>query len=349
MFLGKQPIIGDGVFSMKKVLTISVAAYNAENCIQKCLESLTDNAVVEDLDIIVVDDGSTDDTYKVVESYVNRFPASIRLISKKNGGHGSTINASILKAKGKYYKVVDADDWVDKDGIEKLVGYLKHSEVDLVLNPFHEVRIQNCDAVDVKKVYPFSQNVQLDTELNMETDGVISLYMHAMTLKTNILQKMGPIIDENCFYVDMEYTIFPVLDIHSYVCLDYFVYQYLLGTEEQSMSLKNMVKRREQHLKVIERIMAFYLQYSEKLSDRKKQIVVNRIKYAIITQYAIYFSMGTTTSAKSEIKEFDRWLKDSSSELYKGYKGKLMIMVKLNRATGFLLFPFVSWVRTKFR
>lgn len=92
----------------------------------------------------------------------------------------------------------------------------------------------------------FEEVVKLDTEY-IEKSNII-VYMHSTTFKKEVIKRMGPIIDENCFYVDLEYTIFPLYYIKNFVCLDYIVYQYLLGTDEQSMNIKNMIKRRNQHL-----------------------------------------------------------------------------------------------------
>ena len=98
---------------MEKILTISIAAYNAEKDIARCLDSLIATGIIEKLDVVIVNDGSVDQTAEIANSYVKKYVNSIRLINKQNGGHGSTINASIKVAKGKYYKILDSDDWVE--------------------------------------------------------------------------------------------------------------------------------------------------------------------------------------------------------------------------------------------
>ena len=126
---------------MEKILTISIAAYNAEKYISKCLDSLLNTRVRDQLEIIIVNDGSTDDTLIIAQRYYVNYPNIIKIIDKENGGHGSTINASIKEATGKYYKIIDSDDWVDENGLEKLVDYLSYHNVDMVLNPFNEVYV----------------------------------------------------------------------------------------------------------------------------------------------------------------------------------------------------------------
>ena len=237
---------------MEKILTISIAAYNAESDISRCLDSLINSGVLEKLDVVVVNDGSKDQTSKIVKEYVEKYKDSIHMIDKENGGHGSTINSSIKVAEGKYYKILDSDDWVDSNNLAKLVCYLEANNVDLVLNPYHEVAYSDHS---VKKMVEMERN-QLEYEIKYDIKKLSEkcvLFMHSLTFKTDVIKKMGSIIDEHCFYVDMEYSIFPMLYVRNFVYLDYSVYQYLLGSQTQSMNIQNMIKRREQHLKVIKR------------------------------------------------------------------------------------------------
>ena len=145
---------------MNKVLSISVAAYNAAQDLSRCLDSLVNTSVADFLDIIVVNDGSKDETLALARSYEQRYPDIIRVIDKENGGHGSTINASIPEAMGKYYKIVDSDDWVDKEGLERLVHALMETEADLVLNPFHIIDAQT--GKQKTTVYPYRDNAELN-------------------------------------------------------------------------------------------------------------------------------------------------------------------------------------------
>ena len=96
-----------------KVLTIAVAAYNVAPYIAQCLDSFVDEKLLPALDIVVIDDGSTDATAHIVKKYINRFPESFRLVSQENGGYGAAVNHALALAQGEYFKTVDGDDWVD--------------------------------------------------------------------------------------------------------------------------------------------------------------------------------------------------------------------------------------------
>ena len=312
------------------------AAYNAEKDIARCLDSLVRSRILKQLDIIIINDGSIDGTENAARKYVEKYPGSIRLVNKSNGGHGSTINASIQLAAGKYYKILDSDDWVDSENLERLVKYLGENEIDMVLNPYCEVSFSNHKSVKLMNPNGAGIGCEVKHELN-ELDSSIILYMHSLTFKTQIIKKMGAIIDENCFYVDMEYSIFPLLYVRSFSCLSYPVYQYLIGSQNQSMNMENMIKRREQHLRVIKRLMRYYSENREQLHPLVRDIIVLRIKYAVYQQYKIYLHMVPEEGCV-EVKKFDAWLKKKNEEIYNGPKGRLMMFIRFNRKTNYRMF-----------
>lgn len=320
---------------MEKILSISIAAYNAEKDIANCLDSLIYSNVWKQLDIIVVNDGSKDHTAEIVQNYIEKYGQSIRLVNKENGGHGSTINTSIKYACGKYYKILDSDDWVNSENLSRLVEFLEKTNADMVLNPYDEIAYDT--RRKIRQLNPCENNVSFEEIHRLDELDKTVLYMHSLTFRREIIQKMGPIIDENCFYVDMEYCIFPLLYVDSFACLDYPVYQYLLGSQTQSMNMINMINRRNQHLKVIRRLVDFYNKYVNDLDVKVKENIALRVKYAIYNQYVIYLNMIPREAVK-EIREFDGWLKKQSRELYDGPEGRVMRYIKINRKFGYALF-----------
>lgn len=329
---------------MDKTLTISIAAYNAENDLARCLDSMVAIESADDLEIIVVNDGSKDNTLRIAQSYQKKHPQIIKIIDKKNGGHGSTINASIKIAQGKYFKIVDADDWVDKNGLEKLITYLKSHDADLVFNPYYEI-----DAESLKRknlVYPSNKNENFGKIFSIEAIKDTIIYMHSITFKTSVIKKMGSVITENCFYVDMEYTIFPMLYVHDFVYLDFPVYEYLLGTLTQSMNMQNMIKRRDQHLKVTKRITEFYCNNQNAMSENLRKIILRRIRYAVLNQYSIYLNMNSK-EGKREVVQFDKWLKEKNTDIYQGAEGKTMQWIRLSRKMDFFGFSIGQLIFSK--
>ena len=106
----------------QKILTVSIAAYNVSKYLDEALEPFTNSVYKDELEILIVDDGSKDDTAEIAKKYEERYPNTFKLVTKENGGWGSTLNKGIEIGTGKYFKQLDGDDWFDKDNLE---DYLK--------------------------------------------------------------------------------------------------------------------------------------------------------------------------------------------------------------------------------
>ena len=120
----------------EKVLTVVVPSYNVEAYLADTLKSFIHPDIMEEVEVLIVNDESTDSTEEIGRSFEVRYPQTFRVITKKNGGHGSTINRGIQEAAGRYFKVVDGDDWVDTENFRKLVKMLKRLDVDVIRNNY---------------------------------------------------------------------------------------------------------------------------------------------------------------------------------------------------------------------
>ena len=327
-----------------KVLSVSVAAYNAEKDIGRCIDSLVGSSVADRLDIIIVNDGSTDDTREIAEAYEKQYPGIVRVVNKENGGHGSTINAGILAATGKYFRPVDADDWVDREGVEKLVHVLEKTEADLVLNPFHVVDAKTMDRINL--VQPFldekvPEDVRPGSARTMDETAFLDrviLYMHSVTWRTEVVKRTGPVIDEHCFYVDMEYVLYPLQYAGTWTYFDFPVYQYLVGTSTQSMNRDNLIRRRDQHLRVTKNLIMFYENRKGSFSAGAEVMILHRLRLAVLSQYNIYLNMNPSES-REEIKDFSHWVYDHFRELTEKPDSRMLQMIEMNRKTGFVFYP----------
>lgn len=299
----------------QKILSVSIAAYNSEKYLERCVRSFTESGVISDTELIIVDDGSTDNTGVIADRLHFEHPDDIKVIHKKNGGHGSTINASIKEASGKYFKIVDSDDWVEKSGIEKLIDILKKTECDIVLNPHYDVDAltgKKCQSEDVSNGNPYNRIMDIDF-----LDKDIFLAMHDVCFRTDVLKNAGEQIDEKCFYVDAEYIIYYFYHCRNTIFLEFPVYDYYVGTKEQSMNHKNMVRRRKEHEQVVFSVIDFYEKHygSATKTDRKQKIIRNRINMLIRMQYKILMLLSYD-QAKVELRGFDDKLRSKSEVLY---------------------------------
>lgn len=290
-----------------KILSISVAAFNAEKWLSKCLDSFCVQDVMDCLDVIIVNDGSTDRTSEVAKKYVTAYPGTFRLIEKENGGHGSTINASIPNAIGKYYKIVDADDWVENDGLIDLINKLNSIDADVVYSPYYKV---NADDFVKTKFFGMEKNSKFYNQIvDIDVlDPVFDIQMHALTFRTELLQKNFTPIDEHCFYVDMEYNVFYFSSANNIYISDVPIYDYLVGTNEQSVNMTNMVKRRDQHLRVCKRIFSFY--------GKGKSYIDRLIESYVINEYRILLEIEDSIQSKNELLQFETELKGFDKRLY---------------------------------
>lgn len=285
-----------------KILTISIAAYNVESVIHDCLNSLVSSQYIEQLDIIVVDDGSKDDTFQCVKPFVAKYPNSIRYIVKENGGHGSTINTSLRLAQGKYFKVIDGDDWVDPKAFDSLVEYLEDSSIDLVLTNYNEIYDHN------------NVNVQILADLNRnECYSLLSLTtidylpMHSITVKLETYLRKNLMISEHRFYVDTEFVYFVLSSINSFIILNQSVYQYRLGQENQSVSSIGIFNHIEDLPYILLRLLNLY--DKEKFNDISREKILFNIIQSRYRLLFYWFSILTESDKDYILKDFDKFVK----------------------------------------
>ncbi len=241
-----------------KILSISIAAYQVESTIEKCLDSFLKSKYLKELELLVINDGSKDKTKEIVSRYEENYPGVIKLINKENGGHGSTINRSLSFATGKFYKVIDGDDWVDVEELDKLVEYLKITQADLVINRYREVFptrtnvISKDDGYELNHVYNFS-------DLFIDNNVVKELFsMHSSTILTKRLREVNMQILEKCFYADVIYIYYVALSAKTVVFHDSCAYQYRLGLEGQSVSEEGIYKHAEDLIKIERKLIQLY-------------------------------------------------------------------------------------------
>ena len=256
-----------------KLLTIVVPTYNIEQYITKCIETFkkVQEKYYSEFEIIVVNDGSTDNSVKVVENLIVDSDLDLRRISKENGGHGSTINIGIIEAKGKYFKVIDGDDWIDISSFETLLEKLKTIDVDMVISNYTEQHVYN----NSKKTIDFVERIVPDVIVEGLPDRRIP--MHALTYKTAILKNNYIRLSEKTFYVDTEYTLLPIKYVKNYIYYNLDIYQYFLGRPDQSMHINIMKQKSDHHYRVTKRILEVY-----------KEIHTDKIQENIVREALIY-------------------------------------------------------------
>ena len=314
---------------MEKILTISVAAYKVEKYLSECLESFLIPEAEKYIEVLIINDGSGEGINEIAGKYERQFPDVFRLIDKENGGHGSTINRGIEEASGTYFKTVDGDDWVRKDGLRQLVEFLKGTNADLVVTDYQcvddasrRVIDENRNEFDGKK-YRFIYDWE-------DISDQVYINMHASTFRTDLLRKMGRRLDEHCFYVDAEYILYPVPFIKTVAFLEQPVYMYRLGMTTQSMDIRNMQKNCKHHEKVLRHLLRFYEECRDELSMPKRQYIARGIARILVSQIKIYLSYPPAGEWKEKIRQLDQMMKENYREIYHNVSNQPVRLLRLS-------------------
>lgn len=318
-----------------KILTISVAAYNVKKTLSKTLDSFNDSRIYDDVEVLIIDDGSKDKTKDIAEKYEKLVPQMFKYIKKSNGGHGSTINKGITLATGKYFKVIDGDDWVDTDSLIKFVEKLKNMNSDLVLTnhtevyPNHTMKV--CLVHDLVDGKTYTWNDKFDIK---------RVTLHTLTIKTRLLQQNKVHITENCFYVDVEYVIWSIYLAHTITYLDIYLYMYRLGNNNQSVSKMNMLKNVNMQEKVSYQLVKLYDQFNQKsnMSINQDDTIFNTFKRSIGSTMRTYLLLDTQ-SARLHIINFDKNISNISRMSFNKLNEDKFI--KFLRLDNYFMIPFI--------
>lgn len=322
-----------GVISKKRnpVLTIAIPAYNAAQYLKNTIKSMVNQKNLHLLEIIVVNDGSKDNTVGVMKEILKEASAEVRkaivFIDKENGGHGSTINAALKIAKGKYFRVVDADDRLDSGNLEKHLDVLSHTDVDIVFtNTIHDLSVKSVYRPDHK--YDFMvpyQTYQFD-ELCEEYYGFEGYgpVLSTSSVKTENLRRVGCKLTEKSFYVDIEYNYF-MTEASSTAMLDPVdLYYYYLGREGQSLSTESYKRNFYQHLNVMESVIKL-LEKNKLTAAQYEHFVRVQLHETIAHQYRIAVEMFNSYTKYKQVekvlKRYPRYYKNNY--LIPGYVKRL--------------------------
>lgn len=245
---------------MSRLLSIIIPTYNMEALLPRCLDSILIPNALERIEAIVVNDGSKDGSLAIANSYKERFPDSVTVIDKPNGNYGSTINAALPVAQGKYVKILDSDDWFESS---ELIGYLdalEKTDADFIHTQFtiiHPGGSRELAKYNVygKEPYEYGKVYDLDQVLG---DGYIRFFvMHAVTYRTEMLRKESYRQTEGISYTDLEWVTYPLFFAKTIVFLDINLYQYNMDREGQTMDPKVLARSTGQMETVTSKMLSF--------------------------------------------------------------------------------------------
>jgi len=267
---------------MQKLLTIVVPVYKVEQYIKKCLDSCLvykadgelDEEMMNKLEVIIVNDGTPDNSAELSREYTVRFPNTFRQIDQENKGHGGAWNTGLKEATGKYLRFLDSDDWLIN--LSLLMKKLNDCEADLVFTQMDEYLVKTDEFVrwpingEKDKLYTVDEFPFLETE-----DSIICDFLYC-TYKTSILQPLHPLFDEHIYYDDIILFIAPQMLAKTCIIYDFSLYQYLVGREGQTIDPAVKERNKKFVLKEYDKIVSFYQEH------KQNREAINWVQYVII-------------------------------------------------------------------
>ena len=313
---------------VSKVLTVSIAAYNVESYIKETIESLLIPEILDDLEVFIIDDGGKDKTYSIAKEYEEKYPGTFHAVHKENGGWGSTVNYSISNATGKYFRLLDGDDYFDREGLRDLIGLLNSIDTDVVYTSYRRFDDKTRRIVET---FSASDNVIRNKTIPVSQTNGKDFVMHSSTFRTKILQDNKIRITEHCFYTDNEYRTKGMAFVQTAYITNLCVYQYRVGREGQSIDITGIKKHYKDNLEVLKELIRFEANLPKTCNI---SMVNNNIDSVIEYHYNNLIIIGN----KSEYKEFDNQMLN----LHRDSNVTEKSLLKLARSTNYRFFALIS-------
>lgn len=305
-----------------KYITFAIPCYNSQDYMERCINSLVKGG--EDVEVLVIDDGSMDSTGEIADAYERKYPGIVKAIHQENGGHGAGVNKGLELARGQYYKVVDSDDWLEESAYKKLL--VKVKEVCDAGSPEEMPDLFICNYVynhldegtsremNYRNVFP-ADTLCTWNDINHFSPSQY-LIMHALVYRTEVLHQSGVRLPEHTFYVDNLFAYQPLPYVKKLYYMDIALYQYYLGREDQSVNEKVLMRRIDQQIKVTE-LVAQCMDLDEVAEQYPKLAVYMRRNISIMMAISsIHLLLINSKEAYTKKRNLWSGIKSNDRRLY---------------------------------
>lgn len=307
-----------------KLLTFAIPCYNSQDYMENCIKSLLPGG--DDVEILIVDDGSKDSTPEIADAYAKKYPGIVRAIHQENGGHGEAVNAGIRNATGLFFKVVDSDDWVDAEAYAKILDKLR----DLAggaktLDMFVANYVYEKEGAKHKKVMHYSF-LPKDRMFTWSEVGYIHkgqyILMHSVIYRTQLLRDCGLELPKHTFYVDNIYVYTPLPSVKNMYYMDVDFYRYFIGREDQSVNEKVMIGRIDQQIRVNKIMVDGFDLW--KIQNRKlRRYMFNYLEIITVISTIMLIRSGTEENLEKK-RELWSYIKDKDLRLFHHLRNGIM-------------------------
>ena len=280
-----------------KYISFAIPCYNSEAYMANAVESILKGG--EDVEIIIVNDGSKDRTSEIAHEFEAKYPTIIKAVDKENGGHGDAVNTGLEHATGKYFKVVDSDDWVNEEALCKILEVLKkfetnNEEIDMLISNY----VYEKEGMEHKKVIEYRNVLPQDMIFSWNDIKRFHLgqyiLMHSVIYRTEFLQLIQLRLPKHTFYVDNIYVYYPLPFVRKVYYLDVDFYRYYIGREDQSVNEKVMISRLDQQIFVTKTMIDMY---------QLKNVKCKKLRNYMINYLAIMMTVSSILCIRSKKAE----------------------------------------------
>lgn len=308
-----------------KLLTAAIPCYNSAAYMRRAIETLLTGG--EDMEILIINDGSKDDTGKIADEYAKKYRGIVRAIHQENGGHGDAVNTGLKNATGIYYKVVDSDDWVNEESLQEVLDVLKKiveagENLDLLVANYvyEKVGVKKKKVMNYRTALPRNKIFTWSDVKFFKTSQYI--LMHSVVYRTKLLRDCGLTLPKHTFYVDNIFVYQPLPYVKTIYYLDTNFYRYFIGREDQSVNESVMISRIDQQI----RVTKIMLDSTNVLQIKNKKLKNYMIKYLSImmTVSSVLLIKSGTEEDLEKKQELWRYLKKQNPRLYRKIRSNLL-------------------------
>ena len=319
-----------------KLLTVAVPCYNSQDYMAHAIESLLPGG--DDVEIIIVDDGSADDTARIADDFAARHPGIVRAVHQENGGHGDAVMTGIRAATGAYFKVVDSDDWLDGDAFSGLLRAIREHlademPVDAILTNYiyDKAGARHKHVIHYRHALPENRPFGWEDTRHFHTGQYIQ--MHSLTYRTAVLRSCGLSLPKHTFYVDELYAYVPLVSVRRLLYLDLDLYHYYIGRADQSVQEETMIRRVDQAI-AVNKQMIRDVDLAAVGDDHLRSYLIRYLEIITTIASVLLIKSGTPEN-RAKMIELWRYLKSRQPTAYARIRrGTLGRIVHLKGKTG---------------
>lgn len=329
----------------QKILSVVIPSYNSEAYLERCVDSLLKGG--KRLEILIVNDGSTDQTKEIADAYERAYPNIVKAIHQENKGHGGAVNTGLRFAKGKYFKVVDSDDWVEERALKQILDVLaQEDEIDMLVSNFvyEKQGTKHKKKMHYTREFPQNKVFSWEDMKNFRTGKY--LLMHSVIYRTSLLKACGLQLPEHTFYVDNIFVFYPLPSVKKIYYTNVDFYRYFIGREDQSVNEQVMMSRLDQQIRVNKLMLESYLTKRSR-SPKLDQYMFSYVMIITVISSILAIKSGTKAHLQEKEALWD-FIRNRDQELYRKMRHTVLgIGVHLPTAIGGKMAIFIYKIAQK--